>query len=483
MNKFLNFKLITRVFSLNLFILSASFLICMGIAYLYSENLYPFIDSELIALSAGLLLFFVSRKIDTSEDIQKKDACFTVTISWILLGLIGSLPYLFSGAIPIFPDALFESVSGFTTTGSSVLTDIESLPKSILFWRSLTHWIGGIGIIMLVIIILPSLKIGGYHLFTSEFSLQEKIKPRIRQVGIRLLMIYFGLTAIEAVLLYLGKMNLFESVCHAFGTVATGGFSPKNSSIAAYSPYIQYVIMVFMLLSGTNFLIHYSLIKRDFSKITENEEFKFYLFIIFIIGTIITATLFLKMDKPLELSFRESFFQVISIITCTGFATADYLTWTTFAWVILFFSMFIGGSTGSTAGGIKVIRHLILSKSIKNMFRQIIRPYAIIPIKVNNKIQATKSINSTLSFIVIYFITFLAGTFVMMVIGLDGKSASSSVATCMAGIGPGIGTIGPASNFAHIPKIGLLVLSFLMIVGRLEIYTILVLFTRKFWKS
>ncbi|MDA3882473.1 MAG: hypothetical protein PF481_04275 [Bacteroidales bacterium] len=339
MNKILNFKLTARVISLNLFILSASFLICIGIAYMYSENLYPFIYSELIALSIGLILFFASRKVDANNDIQKRDAYFTVTISWILLGLIGSLPYLFSGAIPSFTNAFFESVSGFTTTGSSILTDIESLPKSILFWRSLTHWIGGIGIIMLVIIILPALNIGGYYLFTSESSFQEKIKPKIRQVGTQLLIIYFGLTAIETVLLLLGHMNLFESVCHAFGTVATGGFSPKNTSIADYSPYIQYVIMIFMLLSGANFIIHYYLIKRDFSKIKENEEFKFYLLLIFIIGSIITATLFFQMDKPLETSFRESFFQVISIITCTGYATSNYLIWPEIAWVLIFFSV------------------------------------------------------------------------------------------------------------------------------------------------
>jgi trk system potassium uptake protein TrkH len=336
---------------------------------------------------------------------------------------------------------------------------------------------------MLVIIILPSLKIGGYHLFTSESSFQDKIKPRIRQVGTRLLMIYIVLTIVETVLLILGKMSLFESVCHSFGTVATGGFSPKNTSIADYSPYIQYVIMIFMLLSGTNFIIHYYFIKRDFAKIKENEEFKFYLLLIFIIGSIITAALFFQMNKPLEMSFRESFFQVISIITCTGYSTADYLIWPEFAWVLIFFSMFLGGSTGSTAGGIKMVRHLIVFKSIKSLFRQLIHPHAIIPVRVNNKILTNELNNSALSFIVLYFITFLIGTFIMIALGLDGKTASSSVATCMAGIGPGIGTVGPASNFAHIPEIGKILLSFFMIIGRLEIYTVIILFTRSFWKS
>ncbi|MEA1873686.1 MAG: TrkH family potassium uptake protein [Bacteroidota bacterium] len=483
MKQILNFKLIARILSLNLFILSASLLICIGIALLYSENFYPFVFSVLITFSLGLILFLLSRNVDKDRDTNRKDAYFTVTSSWVLLGLMGTFPYIFSGAIPSFVNALFESVSGFTTTGSSILNEIESLPKSILFWRSLTHWIGGIGIIMLVIIILPSLKIGGYYLFTSESSFQEKVKPKIRQVGTRLLMIYFGITVIETALLLLGKMNLFESVCHAFGTVATGGFSPKNASIADYSPYIQYVIMIFMLLSGTNFIIHYYLFKRDFSKIKEAEEFKFYLLLIFIIGSIITATLFFNMNKPLETSFRESFFQVISIITCTGYVTADYLTWTEFAWVLIFFSMFLGGSIGSTAGGIKMIRHLIVVKSIKSLFRQLIHPHAIIPVRVNNKILTNELNNSVLSFIGLYFITFLIGTFLMIALGLDGKTASSSVATCMAGIGPGIGTVGPASNFAHIPAFGKILLSFFMIIGRLEIYTVIMLFTRNFWKS
>jgi len=321
------------------------------------------------------------------------------------------------------------------------------------------------------------------HLFTSESSFHDKIKPRIRQVGARLLIIYIVLIIVETVLLFFGKMSLFESVCHSFGTIATGGFSPKNTSIADYSPYIQYVIMIFMLLSGTNFIIHYYFIKREFSKIKENEEFKFYLLLIFIIGSIITATLYLKMNKPLEMSFRESFFQVISMITCTGFSTTDYLNWPQFAWVLIFISMFLGGSTGSTAGGIKMLRHLIVFKSIKSIFRKLIHPQAVIPLRVNNKILTNELKNSALSFMALYIITFLIGSILMMVLGLDGKTASSSVATCMAGIGPGIGKVGPASNFAHIPEIGKILLSLFMIIGRLEIYTVIILFTRSYWKS
>ncbi|MDP3431459.1 MAG: potassium transporter TrkG, partial [Bacteroidota bacterium] len=292
MGKIVNFKIVFKVISRNLFILAAALFVCIGIAIIFSEEILPFILSSLISLVIGLLFFLTTRKQSEDVTIHRKDAYLTVTLSWLFISLIGCLPYLFSGAIPSFINAFFESVSGFTTTGSSILTDIEILPKSILFWRSLTHWIGGIGIIVLVIIIMPTLQIGGYHLFTLESSLQEKIQPKIKAVGNRLLLIYIILTVAEILFLLAGNMNLFESVCHSFGTVATGGFSPKNTSISAYSPYIQYVITIFMFLAGTNFVIHYYLFKRDFKRVKENDELKFYILVAFTIIAIITASLY-----------------------------------------------------------------------------------------------------------------------------------------------------------------------------------------------
>ncbi|HZL11790.1 MAG TPA: TrkH family potassium uptake protein [Prolixibacteraceae bacterium] len=483
MNSTVNFRVVLKVLSSNLIITGVALLSCVGLAINYAESFMPFIWSAVISLSLGLFFYILTR--NQSEDLRfhKKDAYLTVTLSWFFIALMGSLPYLFSGAIPRFTNAFFESVSGFTTTGSSILTDIESLPKSILFWRSLTHWIGGIGIIVLVIVVMPSLQIGGYHIFTLESSVQEKIQPKIRSVGYRLLLIYVTLTFCEVLFLLAGNMNLYESVCHAFGTVATGGFSPRNTSIAEYSPYIQYVIMIFMLLAGINFVIHYYLLKRNYRKVKENEELKFYLALVFAIGLIVTSILFLKMNKPLEESFREAFFQVISIITCTGYATADYLQWPAIAWTILFFAMFLGGSTGSTAGGIKMARYLVLAKNIRRMFRQIVSPKAIFPIRLNKIPISETSNHSILSFIAVYFIIFLIGSLLLAILGIDIGTAASSVATCMAGIGPGIGTVGPASNFAHLPELGKLILSFLMLVGRLEIYTVILLFTPGFWKA
>jgi trk system potassium uptake protein TrkH len=291
------------------------------------------------------------------------------------------------------------------------------------------------------------------------------------------------LTLSEIFFLLLGNMNLFESVCHSFGTVATGGFSPKNTSIAGYSPYIQYVIMIFMLLAGVNFVLHYYLFKREFKKIKENEELRFYLFVVFVIGFILTLSLYFKMNKPFEESFREAFFQIISIITCTGFASADYLLWPSYAWMIIFLAMFLGGSTGSTAGGIKMARHLVFLKNIKRFFLQLQSPNAIKNLKLNNNIVNEDNNRTILSFIILYFLIFAFSSIFLVFFGMDGKSASSSVATCMAGIGPGIGTVGPVYNFAHLPNIAKIILSFLMLLGRLEIYTLLILFSPNFWKN
>lgn len=483
MSSIINFKIVLKVLSRNLFILAAALMACVGVAVIFSEDTKPFIYPSLISLIIGLLFFYTTRSRHEEITVHRKDAYLTVTLSWLILSSIGSLPYLFSGAIPSVVNAFFESVSGFTTTGSSILVDIEVLPKSILLWRSLTHWIGGIGIIVLVIIIMPTLQVGGYQLFTLESSLQEKIQPKIKSVGIRLLFIYVTLTIAETIFLLAGNMNLFESICHSFGTVATGGFSPKNSSIIAYSPYIQYVITIFMFLAGTNFVIHYYLLKGEFNKIKENEELRFYILVVFTIVAIITASLYFSMHKPLEESFREAFFQVVSIITCTGFASADYLQWPAFAWTLIFFAMFLGGSTGSTAGGIKMVRHLILLKNIKRNFRQLIFPQAILPLRVNTKTLSDETNRSILTFISVYFLTFVMGSLLLILIGIDVKTACSSVATCMAGIGPGIGTVGPVSNFAHLPDLGKIILSFLMLVGRLEIYTVILLFTRNFWRK
>lgn len=483
MRSILHLNIIAKILGINLLIISAFLIASTSVALIYHEPVTPFLYSALAAGIPGLFLFYSENGVTRYEKFTRRDAYLTVTLSWILLGLVAALPYLFSQSIPRFVDALFESISGVSTTGASVLTDIEALPFSILFWRSMTHWIGGIGIIMLVVVIMPSFKIGGYHLFTMESSLQEKIKPRTSSIGSRLLLIYIILTLLETMLLLAGGMNLFESLCHSFGTIATGGFSPKNDSIASYSPYIQYVIMLFMLLAGVNFSIYYFAVKGEFNRIKTNSEFSFYLFVVFIIGVILTWIIYSKLHLPIEESAREAYFTLISIISCTGFATADYLRWPVYGWFIIFLAMFLGGSTGSTSGSIKMARHLILLKNIQAIFKRMVHPTGIISVRFNQKPLPEDFSNYTLSFILLYLSFFAAATIIMVLLGIDLETSAGSVATCMAGIGPGLGTTGPVSNFGHLPDSVKLLLSVMMLLGRLEIYTVLVLFSSRFWKN
>ncbi|MGE4586201.1 MAG: TrkH family potassium uptake protein [Mangrovibacterium sp.] len=478
----MNFSTLSHITSKILLITACAMCCCIPVALIYHEPMSPFFRSAiLIGIPAGLIR--IMKRGNRPESPGRHGAYLVVSLAWIILSLAGTLPYLLSKSIPGFTDALFESVSGFTTTGSSILTDIEILPKSILFWRSMTHWMGGIGIIVLVIVIMPSLNIGGYNLFTLESSLQEKIQPRIRSVGKRILLIYLMLTLLEILFLLAGGMNLFDSMCHAFGTVATGGFSTKNNSIAGYSPYIQYVVMLFMLLAGTNFLIHYYLVKREFTKIRKNEELWFYLSVIGIAGLVITASLYYRTGKNGEQAFRDSFFQVISIVTCTGFATADYQLWPSTAKILIFILLFAGGSTGSTAGGIKMARHLLALKNISMAFRKQIAPHAVLPLKINGKPVGPDDNNAILSFVQLYLLLFLSGGLALMLTGTDKMTAFSGIATAMGGIGPGFGSIGPVSNFAGLSRLAKLILSAFMLLGRLEIYTLLMLFTPWFWKK
>lgn len=461
---------------------AAAMLFTMLLAFAWNEPIYPFYISILISGLIGSLIQFTNKK-KPIEFTGTKDAYLIVAFAWIYMSLIGSLPYIFSGHFSSNLDSVFESVSGFTTTGSSILTDIEILPRSILFWRSMTHWIGGIGIIVLVIIILPQLSINNYNLFTLESSVREKIHPRIRNVGYRLLIIYLLLTITQITLLMLGGMNLFESSCHAMGTVSTGGFSPKNTSIADYSAYIQYVIGIFMILGGTNFVVHYYILHRQWKEIKNNDEFWFYLKFFCLTVILLWMILISYGGMETEKAFRDAFFQVASILTCTGFATADYLLWPRPAIVIIFFLLFVGGSTGSTAGGIKIARHMIALKSLKQLMIKLMHPNYVINLKINHKKITDQQINSIYVFIFTYLLIGTAGTLTQIAIGLDFATAVSSIATAMGGIGPGIGSIGPAANFAHLPELSKLVSIVFMLLGRLELYAFIIVLTPSFWKN
>ena len=479
--RLINPLIILRILSTILLIETVSFLICIPVAIIYHESLWPFILSAISTAILFFVFYIIAGKADY-EKISNRDGFLAVTLSWVIFSLLGSLPYLYSGTIPSFVNAFFESTSGFTTTGSTILTDVEILPFSILFWRSLTHWIGGLGIIVLVIIILPSLKITGSQLFSLESSLKEKIHPKTKAVGFRILFIYLGLTLAETFLLNIGDMTFFDSICHSFGTVATGGFSTKNNSLQFYSSYNQYIVMIFMFLSGTSQVIYYYLFKLNFKKIKQNDELWFYIIIVIVSGAVATIILLINSSRSFEEAFREGFFQIISIITCTGFASADYLLWPVTGVFLIFILMFSGGSTGSTSGGIKMARHLIVLKNISGVFRKLKHPNSILRIRLNGKIIDENTNISILSFIMLYLFLFITGSIIIVAMGVDPVTASSSVASCMAAIGPGLGNTGPMSNYFQMPESAKIVLSLLMIIGRLEIITVFAIFTRSFWK-
>ena len=473
--------IILRVLSTILLVVTLAFLVCVPVAFIYKESPDPFLWSSLFSAAAYLILRVATRKADMSI-LNIRDGFLAVTLSWIVFSAVGSFPYMIGGSIPLFIDAFFETVSGITTTGATIINDVEILPYSILFWRSLTHWIGGLGIIVLVIIILPSLKITAQQLFSLESSLKEKIHPRTKAIGYRLMFAYVGLTIIEVVLLYMGDMTLFDSICHSFGTIATGGFSTRNASLTNYSAYSQYIITIFMFLAGVSFVVYYYIVKLQFTKIKRNEELWFYSGTVLIAGIIATGILFFQTERGLEPAFREGFFQVVSFITTTGFITTDYLLWPFAGITLLFLLMFAGASTGSSTGSIKMARHLLAIKNIRGAFTKLLHPNVITPIRFNGKPISDKTSNTVVSFIVLYLFIFLIGTFIAVLTGLDIETAASAVASSLGNVGPGLGEIGPILNYSGLPEFSKLFFSLLMITGRLEILTVFALFSRSFWR-
>lgn len=481
----INFAIILHIVSIIVLFESIFMIPILGVSLYYHEHLLSqLLKSFFATFAIGALLYVITWKSRFAEP-GVRESLVIASFGWIVLALFGCFPYLFTNSIPRFVDAYFESMSGFTTTGSSILTDIEALPHSILLWRSETHWIGGMGIIVLVIAIMPFLKINGLQLFSSEASvvLDEKVSTKVRYVARNIWLIYVGLTIIETILLKLGGLSLFDSICHSFATVATGGFSTQNSSIAGYSAYVQYVIMVFMVLSGINFSLHVLSLQGKISTVLKNQELQLYLKIIVVIGFIITFLLFFNQQIPFEKAFRDSFFQVISVITATGFATADYLKWPIQGILLIAFLMLIGACAGSTGGGVKVIRHVINFQYLKQSIRRILHPNAVFNIRYNDQVLNINQVSRVMTFILIYYGIVITGTFALTGLGNDWATSIGSVLTTMGGIGPGFGQVGPASNFAMISDPSKYLLSLFMLIGRLEIFPVLTLFTGWFWKT
>lgn len=459
-------------------------LLAYFVALYFGENDdIAILESSLITCGVSLGLF-LSIRHSIQYELSLKDSFVAVVLVWLFICLFGTLPYILSEQIPLFINALFETVSGFTTTGSSILNDIEALPKSLLFWRAETHWLGGMGIIVLVVAVIPFIKRNGINLMIMEgaFLSVDKIKPKLIDVSRRFWAIYIALTGVETLLLKVAGMNWYDALCHSFATIATGGFSTKNTSLIDCSASIQYIIILFMFLSGMNFALHFLVVIGQYKKVLKNEEFRWYIVITIVLSLVIALFALKVFNNDFELAFRHSLFQVVSIITATGFASANYEVWPNVCISLIFASMFIGACVGSTGGGIKVARYVVVIKKIKRIFYRMSNPHALMAVKYNKHTLSDTLVNSISSFVTIYFLTFIIGTVIMALTGLDLKSSSSSIITTLGGIGPGIGIIGPTENFADISAFGKIYLSFNMILGRLEIFPVLVIFSKTFYR-
>ncbi len=493
----LNYKIIAHILGLMLLFNGVAMIFAAVSSGIYKDGATQGISlASFLTLGLGGLMMFVTQ--NHSKEIGKKEGYLVVSLAWLIMAVSGSFPYLFTGAIPNFTDAFFETLSGYTTTGASVINDIESLPKGILLWRSLTHWMGGMGIIVLAIAILPLLGIGGVQLFSAESPgiSTDKINPRISDTAKRLWLLYVGFTVVETILLKLAGMTFFDAINHAMSTLSTGGFSTKNASVAFWNdqPFVQYIIVFFMILAGTNFALSFLACTGRVQKLLFDQEFKWYLITIGFFTVITTILILTQVDMSVsslthpqvwgseESAFRHALFQVVAIITTTGFVTADYTLWTPFLTILFFAMMFLGGSTGSTAGGIKILRHLILFKNGFLEFKRSLHPNAIIQVRFNQKTIARTLVFNVLAFYVLYMLLFVIGAAVLAMMGLNFETALGGAASSLGNVGPALGNLGPATNYASLPLAGKWWCTLLMLVGRLELFTVLMLFSPYFWR-
>lgn len=465
-----------------LFILGGAFLLPLLFSVFHRDGLHPlfaFQGAGMLAL--GLLL---KRLFLKPSELSLREGFLTVSLTWVLCSLLGALPFVISGAIPSLTDAFFETMSGFTTTGASILTDIEALPRSLLVWRSTTHWLGGMGVIALAVAIFPALGVGATQLFKAEAPgpIKEKISPRISETAKLLWGVYLLLSVAETLLLMFGGLDLFESVCTTFGTMATGGFSPRNASLGAYeSAYIHYVVILFMFLAGANFNLHYWALRGKISAYRDSE-FRFYSSVALLALAIVLFVRWLAGTPWSEGLLRSSLFQTVSILTTTGFVTQDYETWPLLSQLILLLLMFIGGCTTSTGGAIKNVRTYILFKYLSSELKKVFHPHGVFPVKVRGRALTDSTVSYIVAFIILYVLLFAAGVLSMAAIGLDLTTSIGSVAATLGNIGPGLGEVGPTDNYSAIPIVGKWILSFMMLAGRLEIYTVFVLLVPRFWR-
>lgn len=481
----INKKIILLTLSFLLFFQVGFLMLSSIVSFYYGESDWlAFVISILITLSIATMLYYYGKGAERS--MSRKDGYVIVASAWVLSSIVGMLPYMISGYITDISDAFFESMSGFTSTGATILDNIESFPHGLLFWRSLTEWIGGLGIVFFTIAVLPMIGSGGVKLFAAEASVvsQSKVNPRIGVTAKWIWSIYIGLTISQAILLFFSGMDVFDSICHALTTCSTGGFSTKQSSIAYFqSPQIEYITIVYMFLSGINYsLLYVTLLRGKFKRLVLNTEYQWYVCIMTIATTIITIGLLFSEGGGVEESFRRALFQVVAIQTSTGFMSDDYMLWAPSLWMILNVLMIIGSCAGSTSGGIKCVRVAIMGKVAHNEFRHFVHPNAVLPVRVNRQVVSVNTKNIVLAFIFTYLVVLFVCWLVLMALGMNFTEAYGAVVSCLGNTGPALGSCGPAYSYSAIPAAAKWVCSILMLTGRLELFTILLLFLPSFWK-
>jgi len=482
----INIQPISNVLGVLMLILGLVMMSCTFVSIYYQSGDGGALFSSGAASSIFGILLWKYRFDTKAVAIRKTEGYLIVTLAWLLMGIFSALPYYFSGVVSSMTDALFESYSGLTTTGATIFADVEVLPQGILLWRSLTHWLGGLGIIVLTVALFPLLGIAGIELFVAESSgpTNDKIHPRIKETAKRLWYIYVGLTIIATATYYFHGLGLFDAVNHAMSSLSTGGFSTKNASIAYYqNPALEYSVMIFMLLGGTNFFVIYQLYKMQWKVAWRNDEFRAYLTMLAIVISVITLFVMSSTALGTEEAFRKVGFMVISMVTTTGFVNADYTTWSNFITAIFFLLLFAGACAGSTSGGIKVIRHYVFAKNSVLEFKRLLHPRALIRIKVNKEIVAPRILTHILVFLLVYLFSFFMGFVLLASTGMELLTAAGASATALGNVGPAIGGLGPMDNFSAVPDAGKWILSFLMVLGRLELFTVLIIFTPYFWKA
>ena len=479
-----SYRFVAYLIGLLLAFESMLLLACCCVSIIYGErDLMSFIVSFAICLSVSAILLVYGRRKKCA--MSRNEGYIVVALSWVFFSVFGMVPYLWGGFIPNITDAFFETMSGFTTTGATILDNIESMPHGILFWRSLTQWIGGLGIVCFTIVLLPGFGASSQMLYLSEATgvTHNKLCPKTRVMARYIFMVYILLTAVESALLMAGGMGLFDALCHSMTTTATGGFSTKQESIAYWhSPYMEYVVSIFMLLSAINFSLYIVAFKSKWKKLREFVELKWFACSVGLLTLIISAVLFLNNGYSAEEAFRKSLFQVATCHTSCGFATDDYNLWPPFTWMLLIFAMLSGGCTGSTSGGVKNLRLIIIANCIRNQFRQILHPRAVLPVKVGGLFD-----NKLLTTVLVFFAAYLSVAFIgwtlLMAFGVGFTEAMSTVISSMGNVGPGLGSFGPAFSWAALPDAAKWILSSLMLIGRLEIFGFLLIFYRSTWKG